>query len=150
MLYRTVGAKLNGTRVLGLDVGDRRIGAAISDPLRITAQRLTVIKRHGLDTDVEAVKKLVAQHQVSTVVVGLPLTLRGIQGPQANKVTSFTDRLRKCLDVPVELVDERLTTVQGERALRMTYTSRLRRKQLIDSVAAQLILQHYLESQRDK
>ena len=135
-------------RVLGLDVGERRIGIALSDSLGLTAQRLTVLARRSVAADVEALRALVAQHQVETIVVGLPLTLRGEQGSQADKVVSFVAALRREVVVPVQLVDERFTTVQGERALLATGTSRRRRKQVIDQVAAQLILQHFLDAQR--
>jgi len=135
-------------RVLGLDVGDRRIGVALSDPLGITAQRLTVLERRGAAKDVEAVRALVEQHGVSVLVVGMPLTMRGLAGVQAGKVAAFSEALRRRLAVPVEVVDERLTTVQGERALRQTHTRRRPRRRTIDQVAAQLILQQFLDTQR--
>ena len=133
-------------RVLGLDVGERRIGVALSDPLGLTAQRLTIIHRRALNEDIEAVRTLAVEHDVETVVLGLPLTMRGERGVQAQKVMAFAQRLRARLAVPVEFVDERLTTVQGERALLATDTSRRKRKQMIDEVAAQLILQQFLET----
>ena len=135
-------------RVLGLDVGDRRIGVAMSDPLGLTAQGLTVVERHGGAGDVEAVRALVEQHGVETVVVGLPLTMRGEHGPQAKKVVEFSDALKRRISVPIELVDERLTTVQGARALRDTGASQKTRKAMIDQVAAQLILQQFLDRGR--
>lgn len=134
-------------RLLGLDVGDRRIGCAISDSLGLTAQRLTLIERHATVADVEVVRSLVEQHAAQAVIVGLPLTLHGEQGVQAGKVNTFVQALRQRLTVPVHLIDERLTTVQGERALLATGTSRRKRKQMIDQVAAQLILQQYLDQQ---
>ncbi len=133
-------------RVLGLDVGDRRIGVALSDSLGLTAQPLTVLNRQDAARDVEAVRALVERHEVERVVVGLPLTLRGAQGPQAKKVASFADILRRRLSVPVQFVDERLTSVQGERALMAMGSSRRKRKQVIDQVAAQLILQQFLDT----
>jgi putative Holliday junction resolvase len=136
------------TRILGLDVGDRRIGVALSDPLGLTAQPLTVIERRDAARDVDALSALVAQHQVSCIVVGLPLTLRGEQGIQADKVESFVQRLRSRVRLPVELIDERLTTVQGERALAEGGASRRQRKAAIDQVAAQLILQQFLDTRR--
>ena len=141
---------MSDMRVLGLDVGERRIGVALSDPLGLSAQRLTVLERAGDRADVDVVCALIDKHSVSCVVVGLPLTLRGTHGPQAQRVTSFVQALRRHSPVPVELVDERLTTVQGERTLLETNTSRRRRKQVIDQVAAQLILQHYLETHRQR
>ncbi|MBI3996296.1 MAG: Holliday junction resolvase RuvX [Candidatus Omnitrophica bacterium] len=141
---------VNAMRILGLDVGDRRVGIALSDALGLTAQRLRVLERTGAASDVAAVEALVAEHQVARVIVGLPLTMAGAQGPQAKKVLAFAQQLRRRLSVPVDCVDERLTTVQGERALIETGASRRKRKQVIDQVAAQLILQHYLDAQRNR
>ena len=138
---------MTSMRVLGLDVGDRRIGVALSDALGLTAQPLIVLTRQDAARDLEAVRALVEQHEVERVVVGLPLTLRGAQGPQAKKVASFADILRRRLPVPIQLVDERLTSVQGERALIAMGSSRRKRKQVIDQVAAQLILQQFLDTQ---
>lgn len=135
-------------RVLGLDVGDRRIGVALSDSLGLTAQQLTVLERRSSAADAQAVERLMAQHQAERLVVGLPLTMAGAQGPQAAKVVAFVETLRRRLDVPIHWIDERLTTVQGQRALRATKTSRRKRRQVIDQVAAQLILQHFLDAQR--
>jgi len=136
-------------RVIGLDVGDRRIGVALSDPLGFTAQRLTVLERTRVSQDVEAVRVLVERHGVQTVVVGLPLTMRGERGPQAQKVASFSDELRRRLAIPIEFIDERLTTVQGSRALQEIGTRGRKRKAVIDQVAAQLILQQYLDMARE-
>ena len=134
-------------RVLGLDVGERRIGVAVSDALGITAQRLTVVeRREHLSQDVEAMATLVKTNQVDAVVVGLPVTMQGSVGEQAKRVMTFVEALRETLRCPVELLDERLTTVQGERSLLETDTSRKKRKRLIDQVAAQLILQAYLDA----
>lgn len=135
-------------RVLGLDMGERRIGVALSDPLGLTAGRLTVIERHGLEADVAVVRQLVERHEVQTIVVGLPLTLRGERGIQAKRVEAFAQQLARRLGLPVAFVDERLTTVQGERVLREVKASRRQRKQTIDQLAAQIILQQYLDTQR--
>ena len=135
-------------RIMGLDVGDARIGVALSDPLGLTAQRLTVLERTNLSQDVEAVRGLIEQHGVETMVVGLPLTMRGERGPQAQKVASFSDVLRQRLAIRIEFIDERLTTVQGSRALQATGTRGRKRKAVIDQVAAQLILQQYLDMTR--
>lgn len=134
-------------RTLGLDVGDRRIGVALSDPLGLTAQRLMVLQRRGDPHDLQAVAGLVRDHQADAVVVGLPLTMRGEIGEQAKQVTAFAETLRQAVACPVHLLDERLTTVQGERALLEVDASRAKRKQVIDQVAAQLILQAYLDGQ---
>ena len=134
-------------RVLGLDVGDRRIGVAISDALGITAQRLTLVERgDDVPATVSAIAALAAEHQAEAVVVGLPLTMQGSVGEQAKRVMGFVEALREQLRCPVEVLDERLTTVQGQRSLLATDTSRSKRKRLIDQVAAQLILQAYLDA----
>ncbi|MBI4353598.1 MAG: Holliday junction resolvase RuvX [Candidatus Omnitrophica bacterium] len=131
-------------RVLGLDVGAKRIGVALSDALGITAQRLTLIERRDVAQDLDVIASLVAKHDVATVVVGLPLTMKGEMGEQARLVMAFVEQLRARLSCSVEMVDERLTTVEGERALLSMDASRRTRKGLIDQVAAQLILQSYL------
>lgn len=133
-------------RVLGLDVGERRIGVAISDPLGITAQRLTLIARTTLADDIRALAGLVAEHGAEAVVVGLPLTMQGTMGEQAQRVMQVIDALRAAVPCPVHVSDERLSTAQGERTLISMDTSRRRRKELIDQVAAQLILQAYLDA----
>ena len=135
-------------RVLGLDVGDRRIGVALSDPLGFTAQRLTVLERTDTTSDLRVLCDVVEQHQVEQIVVGLPLTMAGAHGIQAQKVTTFVGALRRQVSVPIEVIDERLTTVQGERALLETGASRRTRKRMIDQVAAQLILQQFLDAHR--
>lgn len=135
-------------RTLALDLGDRRIGVAISDALGMTAQPLTVLTRSVLTADVESIRRLIDANGVVRLVIGLPLSMRGERGPQAQKVLSFVDVLRQAVPVPIELIDERLTTVEGERALRSAGASAQQRKGAIDRVAAQLILQQYLGMQR--
>ena len=135
-------------RVLSLDLGERRIGVAISDALGLTAQGVTVLERRSPEADTEAIKTLVAERQVTAVVIGLPLTLKGERGPQAQRAAAFARRLQETLNVPVELVDERFTTAQGEKALLELGSSRKKRKQVIDRVAAQLILQQYLDAKQ--
>ncbi len=133
-------------RVLGLDVGERRIGVSLSDALGLTAQRLTLIQRQTLAQDVKTVAALVEEREATAVVVGLPITMRGDIGEQAQRVMTVVEALRGALSCPVHVMDERLTTAQGERALLETDTSRSKRKRLIDQVAAQLILQAYLDT----
>jgi putative Holliday junction resolvase len=133
-------------RILGLDVGERRIGVALSDPLGLTAQRLTTVERRGPRQDALAIARLAQEHQAHGVVVGLPLTMGGEIGEQANKVTAFVESLKPRLSCPIHLMDERLTTAQGQRALLETDTHRRRRKALIDQISAQLILQAYLDA----
>ena len=135
-------------RTLGLDIGDRRIGVALSDALGLTAQRLMVLERRNPAADIEAIRRLITTHQVEQVVAGLPLTMRGEQGTQAKKVAAFVALLQRRVAIPVQCLDERLTTVQGQRALSEMNTSPRKRKQMIDQVAAQLILQQFLDTQR--
>lgn len=135
-------------RVLGLDVGERRIGIALSDSLGITAQRLPVLERRSAADDLTALKALVTAHDVRLIVMGLPLTMQGDRGPSAKRVEAFAQRLQRVAHVPVQLLDERLTTKQGERILLAMDVSRRKRKQRIDTIAAQLILQQYLDAQR--
>ena len=135
-------------RLLGLDVGDRRIGVSLSDSLGLTAQPLTVVERRREAEALSAIRALVSRHQVEKIIVGLPLTMRGTPGPQSDKVTAFVEALRRQVTVPIQLLDERLTTVQGTRTLQALGTTGRRRKQLIDQVAAQLILQQFLDTHR--
>ena len=135
-------------RILGVDVGQKRIGLALSDPMGITAGGLGVLERTGTEQAVKAIADLCIKHEVQTIVVGLPLTLRGTKGPQAQRVQSFADKLQAAAGVPIAMVDERFTTAQGERALMQTGAKRKQRDAVIDQVAAQLILQSYLDQQR--
>jgi len=137
-------------RTLGVDIGERRIGIALSDPLGITAQRLTVITRKEPGRDLDAVAALANEHEVQAIVVGLPLMMRGEAGEQAKQAMAFAEALKPKVACAVQLWDERLTTVQGERALLETGASRQQRKRLIDQVAAQLILQSYLDAHANR
>ena len=137
-------------RALGLDIGERRIGVALSDPIGLTAQRLTLIERRDPMADRAAIAELARQHAVEAVVVGLPLMMDGQVGEQAKKIQAFIAELEPALPCPVRWIDERLTTAQGERSMLETDTSRKRRKELIDQIAAQLILQAYLDVQAYK
>ena len=131
---------------MALDVGDRRIGLAISDALGLTAQPAGVLTRTDLPADLKHIVTTAQQRQVEKILVGLPMTLRGEQGPQAKKVIAFRNALDKYTTIPIEMVDERLTTAQAERVMLEGDASRQTRKELIDQVAAQLILQHYLDA----
>lgn len=135
-------------RTLALDVGDRSIGLAVSDELGLTAQAFLTLTRRGLRADLAALGRIVEERQVGEVVVGLPLQLDGRVGPQAEKVRGLAGALRATLSVPVHLWDERLTTQAAERALLEGGVRRARRKQVVDQVAAALILQGYLDRKR--
>ncbi len=133
-------------RVLGIDLGEVRIGLALSDALRLTAQPLSVESRRGPRRDLQMIAALVREHDVRNVVVGLPRLMSGAEGTAALAARAFADALREHLrDVPVDLVDERLTTVQAERTLVSAGVRRKRRKQVVDKLAASLILQSFLD-----
>jgi len=139
-------------RKIGLDVGDRTIGVAVSDPLDITAQGITTIERVGIKKDTGTVIEYIKEYGCDTVVIGLPLKLDGSDSPQTEKVREFRQRLENKLkgsgmnNVKVEFYDERLTTVMAERVLLDADLSRKRRKEVIDKQAAVIILQSYLDS----
>lgn len=130
-------------RILGLDYGAKRIGVAISDPLGITAQPLTVI------TTIEELKPILEHYQpVSTIVVGWPKTLSGQLGPQTEKVREFIQELKNIVSQPIITWDERLTSAAANKMLISAGASRKKRKQVVDKTAAALILQSYLDSQK--
>jgi len=132
-------------RYLGLDVGDRTIGVALSDETGTLASGLDTLRRVGPRKDLRAVSDLARKHGVGEVVVGLPRALDGTVGPQARKVLDFMDDLRPSVRVPVVPWDERFTSVVAERALVEGGASRRERKAVVDKVAAILILQNYLD-----
>jgi putative pre-16S rRNA nuclease len=135
-------------RILGLDVGSRRIGVAVSDPLGITAQGLETIQRRNKRLDLEQLQELIRRYEVAEIVVGYPLRMSGSEGPQAEKMQRFAEDLRKRFQLPVHLWDERLSTAEANRLLRETEMSIQRRGQVVDRMAAVLILQNWLESRR--
>ncbi|HBK84494.1 MAG TPA: Holliday junction resolvase RuvX [Firmicutes bacterium] len=130
-------------RILGLDVGNKTIGVAASDPLGLTAQGVTVLRRSSLAADLEALQELLDRYQASEVAVGLPLNMNGSKGPQAEVAEAFGNALA-AKGVTVNYVDERLSTVAAERALLAGDVRRSKRKNVIDMIAAQLILEVYL------
>jgi putative Holliday junction resolvase len=132
-------------RLLGLDVGDRRIGLALSDETETLASGLPTFERIGPRKDVRTLVELVRRHEVGEVVVGLPIRLDGTIGPQAEKVQAFADELKAAVKVPLVTWDERFTTTIAEQSLIEADVSRRKRKGLVDQVAAVLILQSYLD-----
>jgi putative Holliday junction resolvase len=132
-------------RVMALDVGERRVGVAVSDPTGTLATPHTVVQRRSKAEDFAAVADLVAELDIELVVVGLPLTLNGEMGPQARRVTRYAQALAETLDVPVEFYDERYSTVTANELL---IKSGRKRRVPIDAAAAAVILQDYLESQQ--
>ncbi len=135
-------------RILGLDVGERRIGVALSDELGWTAQGLTVIERRNVAEDVRRLVALVREHSCGQVVVGLPRRTDGRIGPEAEAVQAFGRRLAQAAGVPIVYWDERFSTAQAEHTLLQAGVSRARRRQVIDQVAASVILQAYLDRRR--
>jgi len=133
-------------RILALDVGSKRIGVAISDPLGITAQGLETIQRQNKRRDMEALGQLLARYEVREIVVGLPLRLSGAEGTQSEKMRRFADDLRTHFDVTVHLWDERWTSTEANRLLRETDLSIKKRGQAVDRMAAILILQSWMEA----
>lgn len=132
-------------RLLALDYGSRRIGAALSDPLGITAQPLPAIRRQGNNRDIEAIGELVREFSVEGVLLGLPLMLDGTEGEQAKRVRAFGEKIADRLGIPVEPWDERMTTVQAERHLIASGMRREKRKEVRDSVSAVILLQSRLD-----
>lgn len=138
------------TRILGLDVGHKRIGVAISDELLLTAQGADTIERKALKSDLDEINDLIRKNSVSEVVVGLPVNMNGTYSAKTKEVIEFMDSLSKAVRVPVKTWDERLTTVQAERTLLEADISRAKRKKVIDKLAAQVILQGYLDSLKNR
>jgi len=132
-------------KTLGLDVGDSKIGVAISDGLGYTAQGMMTFRRRSLTRDVRFLQRLITEHDVDEIVVGLPLKMNGTLSSQTNKILAFCDVLRKRLNVPIRTWDERLTTVQAIKVLKRGHIRRKKRAPLIDKVAAVIILQGYLD-----
>ena len=133
-------------RVLALDVGSRRIGLAVSDPLGITAQGLETLHRKNKRHDLAYLDGVIREFVVKEIVVGLPLRMSGVEGAQAEKIRSFAADLGKHFGLPVHLWDERLTSAEANRLLRQTELSIEKRAKAVDRMAAILILQSWMES----
>ncbi len=135
--------------LLGLDIGDIRIGVALSDELGVAAHPLCTLTRKNRKVDLIAISDLVSIHKVERVVIGLPISLDGSIGPQAEKVQNFAKRLAQVIDIPIEFQDERFTTAEAEDLLRDLNKDRKEQKELIDEVAAVIILRDYLNQNRE-
>ena len=134
-----------GGRLLGLDVGSKTIGMAVSDLLGITAQGLQTLRRKNKRTDFGWLEKVIREYQVTEIVVGYPLRMSGLEGIQSEKMQLFAAELRKRFGLPVHLWDERLTSVEANRVLRESEMSIKRRGEVVDRLAAVLILQAFME-----
>lgn len=132
-------------RIIGLDVGDKKIGVAISDQLNLVAQGLGVIHRSSDEIDIAKVKDLIEKYKVGKVVIGLPKNMNGTLGPQSKKVKEFGNIIKQNLEIDIDYWDERLSTVAAERVLINADVSRKKRKNVIDKLAAVVILQGYLD-----
>jgi putative Holliday junction resolvase len=138
----------NVMRVMGLDVGDKTIGIAISDELGLTAQGYPTVIRRSWRSDLDALKVLAAEGRVELVIVGHPLNMDGTEGPRAKITREFLERSERELGIPHRLWDERLSSAEAERVLLSADVSRSKRKEVIDMLAAQVILQSWLEATR--
>lgn len=132
-------------RILGLDIGDKTIGVAVSDEMGWTAQGLKTLIRKGFNEELSSIKEIIEEYGVKEILVGLPKNMNGSIGPQGKKVITFVERLKTALSLPVLLWDERLSTVRAEKVLLEADMSRKKRKGLKDKLAAQFILQGYLD-----
>jgi putative Holliday junction resolvase len=137
-------------RVLGIDLGSRRIGVAVSDGLGLFAQPRATIARHGGVRDIDAIAAAVKDADAERIVLGLPLDCEGQEGPAAQRARVFGEKLRVALQLPVEMVDESFSTVEAEAVLLAADVSRARRKQVVDKMAAAVILQRWLDANRDR
>ena len=135
-------------RILGLDVGSKTIGVAISDPLGWTAQGIDTIRRKNKEQDIELVHKICKDYGVETIVIGLPKNMNGTIGEAGEKALEFSELLKEKTELPIEMWDERLTTVAAHRAMLEADLSRNKRKKIVDKIAATYILQGYLDRLR--
>lgn len=133
-------------RIMGLDVGEKRIGIAVSDLMGWTAQPHSVLVRRNLQADLEEIKKICTELEAEEIIVGMPRNMNGSLGPKAREIQDFAQKLQSFLKLPVGFWDERLSTVSAERILIQADVSRLKRRKVIDKMAAATILQSYLDS----
>jgi len=137
-------------RILGIDYGEKRIGMAVSDPLGITAQGLPTIERTNIQDDLQKILNVVREKEVGEIVVGLPKNMNNSLGEKAQAVLNFVALLKKHINIPINVIDERLSTVRANRAMLEGDLSRKKRKSRVDMIAAQLILQDYLDRSSTK
>lgn len=137
------------SRILGLDIGEKTIGVAMSDENGMMAfPRQTIQRGQGWRNDAAALRDMIRDNEIAEIVVGLPLMLDGAHGAQADKVVQFVTALRGSVRIPIIFQDERMTTREAQRLLREADRNEVERKRVVDSVAASLILQAYLDSRR--
>jgi len=134
-------------RKLGLDFGDKRIGVAVSDSLGITAQGKGYISRTDLKSDLKIIKNYIKKYSIEEIVVGMPRNMDGSYGSRAQKTQEFINFLKNNLDIPIKTWDERLSSKEAEKVLIKADMSRKKRKEVIDQMAASLILDSYLQAE---
>ncbi|MDF2715646.1 MAG: putative Holliday junction resolvase [Paenibacillus sp.] len=137
-------------RMMGLDYGDKTIGVAVSDEFGWTAQGIEVIRRRKPEDDLDRLRQIAKEYEVTSIVVGLPKNMNNTIGPRGELCIAFSDTLKDALQMPVMMWDERLTTVSAQRTLLEADVSRKKRKQVVDKMAAALILQNYLDSKSNR
>jgi putative Holliday junction resolvase len=137
-------------RILALDFGSRTIGLAVSDELGVTAQGLPTYRRSNKRNDLDHLRRTIKQYGIGELLMGLPLRMSGAEGIQSEKVHVFAGELRRKFKLPVHLFDERLTSVEANRVLRQTDMSIRRRAEVVDQVAAVLILQSFQEFRKSQ
>lgn len=135
-------------RKMGLDVGDKTIGVAVSDELGWTAQGIETIRREGKKKDYARLEELIKQYEIGEIVVGLPKNMNGTIGPRGELCQAFAEYVHNRSRIPVVMWDERLTTMAAERTLLEADVSRKKRKQVIDKMAAVMILQNYMDARK--
>ena len=132
-------------RIIGLDVGTKTIGVAVSDVMGWTAQGVTTVKRSDPDSDVAEIKRYIDEYEAEQVMIGLPLNMNGSAGPSVDMVRQFGEQLAAVITIPIVYRDERLSTMAAERYLLEGDVSRKKRKKVIDKMAAVFVLQGYLD-----
>jgi len=133
-------------RVIGLDLGDKTIGVAVSDPSGLIAQGIKTIKRKNIKYDINEIIEIVNEYNAEKIIMGLPKNMNGTMGSSSQKVIEFSEKIKKRIDIEIIFQDERLTTVSAQRILIEADLSREKRKKVVDTVAATYILQTYLDS----
>lgn len=137
-------------RIMGLDIGDKTVGVAISDPFGWTAQGIKTIRRKSIKYDLNEILNLINEYGIEKIVAGLPKNMNNTLGPRSEKVMDFCEKLKEVTDIEIIYQDERLTTVAAERVLLEADVSRKKRKSVIDTIAATYILQSYLDKIANK
>lgn len=136
------------TRIMGIDFGTKRIGVAISDELLLTAQGYDSVQNKSIEQALSEISLLIKQNGVEEIIVGLPLNMNGTESAKTRETAEFVEKLSALVHIPVKTWDERLTSMQAERAMLEADLSRAKRRKLSDKVAAQIILQSYLDSRK--